>query len=87
MTEKEPDSSFFHSACQIVLEKEAEGLKVLRSRWTDKSLYHNDKATKRASGEAILLPRNLTTQKEVSHQSITIKRFYLLLFIKQKKTL
>ena len=46
MTEKESDSLFSHSVCQIVLEKEAENLKVLRSRLADESLYHNDKATK-----------------------------------------
>ena len=49
MTEKESDSSFSHSACQIVLEKEAENLKVLHSRLADESLYHNDKATKKAN--------------------------------------
>ena len=47
MTEKESDSSFSHSACQMVLEKEAESLKVLRSRLADESLYQTDKAPKR----------------------------------------
>ena len=30
MMEKAPDSSFSHSACQIVVEKEAESLKMIR---------------------------------------------------------
>ena len=42
MMEKEPDSSFSHSACQIVLEKEAESLKLKRSRLADTFLSHND---------------------------------------------
>ena len=46
MTEKEPDSSFSHSACQIVLEEKAESLKVKRSRLADPCLSHNDNTTK-----------------------------------------
>ena len=53
----------------MVLEKEAESLKVLRSRLADESLYQTDKATKR---KKILW--NLSTQKEVSHRDITMAR-------------
>jgi len=49
MCEKESDSSFSNSACQTLLEKEAESLKVMRSRWADEFLYPTDKATKRRS--------------------------------------
>ena len=49
MSEKESDSSFSNSACQTLLEKEAESLKVMRSRWADESLYLTDKATKRCN--------------------------------------
>ena len=49
MSEKESDSSFSNSACQTLLEKEAESLKVMRSRWADEFLYPTDKATKRRS--------------------------------------
>ena len=47
MTEKEPDSSTFcsisHSACQIVLEKEAESLRKTRSLLADTAPYQKDK--------------------------------------------
>ena len=49
MSEKESDSSFSNSACQTLLEKEAESLKVMRSGWADEFLYPTDKATKRRS--------------------------------------
>ena len=42
MMEKEPDSSFSHYACQIVLEKEAESLKLTRSRLAYTSHSQND---------------------------------------------
>ena len=44
MVEKEPDSTLSHSDCQMLLEKEAESLKQIRSRWADKRLSHNDTA-------------------------------------------
>ena len=40
--EKAPNSSFSHSACQIVLEEKAESLKAKRSRLADPCLSHND---------------------------------------------
>ena len=43
--EKEPDSTFSHSACQIVLEKKAESLRTKRSRLADPCLSHNDNPT------------------------------------------
>jgi hypothetical protein len=47
MTEKEPDSITFcsisHSACQIVLEKEAESLRKTRSLLADTAPYQKDK--------------------------------------------
>ena len=42
MMEKEHDSSFSHSACQIVLVKEAESLKITRSSLVDICHSHND---------------------------------------------
>ena len=42
MMEREPDATFSHSACQIVLEKEAESLKNTRSRLADTVPSHND---------------------------------------------
>ena len=38
--------SFSHSACQIVLEKKAESLRLKRSRLADPCLSHNDNTTK-----------------------------------------
>ena len=43
--EKEPDSTFSHSACQIVLEKKAESLRTKRSHLADPCLSHNDYPT------------------------------------------
>ena len=45
MLEKVPDSTFSHSACQIVLEKKAESLRTKRNRLADPCLSHNDKTT------------------------------------------
>ena len=49
MCEKQSDSSFSNSACQTLLEKEAESLKVMRSRWADEFLFLTEKATKRSN--------------------------------------
>ena len=65
--EKEPDYSFSHSACQIVLEKEAESLKVLRSRLADESLYQTDKATNRRSNPSPTEPLNTKRGKSSGH--------------------
>ena len=65
MCEKESDSSFSNSACQTLLEKEAESLKVMRSRWADESLYLTDKATKRCNPH--LEPLNTKRGKISSH--------------------
>jgi hypothetical protein len=46
MLEKVPDSTFSHSACQIVLEKKAESLRTKRNRLADLGLSHNEKTTK-----------------------------------------
>ena len=54
MMEKEPDSSFSHSACPIVLEKEAESLKLARSRLADTCHSHND--NRDISGTTNLFP-------------------------------
>jgi len=43
---KGSDSSLSNSACQTLLEKEAESLKVMRSQWADEFLYLTNKATK-----------------------------------------
>ena len=43
MSEKVPDSTFSHSACQIVLEKKAESLRTKRNRLADLGLSHNEK--------------------------------------------
>ena len=56
MSERESDSSFSNSACQTLLEKEAENLKMLRSRWADEFLYPTDKTNKRCN--PILEPLN-----------------------------
>ena len=45
MSEKVPDSTFSHSACQIVLEKKAESLRTKRNRLADLGLSHNEKTT------------------------------------------
>ena len=45
MLEKEPDSTFSHSACQLVLEKKAESLKTKRNRLADPCLSHNNTPT------------------------------------------
>ena len=79
MTEKRPDSSFSHSACQIVLEKEAENLKMKRSRLADTS-------TPTQTGQPYS-QWNLTNQKEVCYPGITIKKFMFLLFSIKPKTL
>ena len=42
MAKKESDSSSSHPEFQMVLEKEVESLKILRSRLADKFPYHND---------------------------------------------
>ena len=42
MLEKVPDSTFSHSACQIVREKKAESLRTKRNRLADLGLSHND---------------------------------------------
>ena len=70
MTEKESDSSFSHSACQI--EKEVENLKVLRSRLADEFLYQNDKATKKAnrrSNPSPTEPLNTKRGKSLGHNN------------------
>ena len=52
----EPDSSFSHSACQVVLEKEAESLKMKRSHLADTILSLNDKTIKEKNGTNSLFP-------------------------------
>ena len=42
LAKKESDSSSSHPEFQMVLEKEAESLKISRSRLADKNPYHND---------------------------------------------
>ena len=45
LVEKELDSTFSHSACQIVLEKKAESLRMKINRLADPCLSHNDNTT------------------------------------------
>ena len=52
----EPDSSFSHSACQIVPEKEVECLKITRSRLVDVCHSHNDKDIKDINRTTSLFP-------------------------------
>ena len=67
MSERESDSSFSNSACQTLLEKEAENLKMLRSRWADEFLYPTDKANKRCN--PILEPLNTKRGKPAIHNN------------------
>ena len=63
MIEKGPYSSPSHPECQMVLEKEAESLKVSRSRLADKHPSHND--NKDISGKMLCIPWNPTKGLEV----------------------
>ena len=58
MMEKGPDSSPSHPECQMVIEKEAESLKISRSRLADKDPSHNDNNNnnKDISGKMFLFP-------------------------------
>jgi hypothetical protein len=56
MMENKPDSSFSHSACQIVLAKAAESLKITRSRLADVCHSHNNKGIKGINGTTSLCP-------------------------------
>ena len=79
MVEKEPDSTLSHSDCQMVIEKEAESLKQIRSRWADTCLSHNDTA------EANLFPmepHNPKRGKISGHNNPEVNSFTL-----QQKTL
>ena len=67
MSEKESDSSFSKSACQTLLEKEAENLKVMRSRWADESLSPTDKAIKRSNPH--LEPLQIQRGKKSRHNN------------------
>ena len=69
MSEKESDSSFSNSACQTLLEKEVESLKVMRSRWADEFLYPTDKATKRRSNPPHSEPLNTKRGKLSGHNN------------------
>ena len=55
MAKKESDPSSSHPEFQMVLEKEAESLKISRSRLADKNPYHNDD-TLDINGDKTLFP-------------------------------
>ena len=81
MAKKESDSSPSHPEFQMVLEKEAESLKMSRRRLADKNPYHNDD-TLDINGDKTLFPmepnrglRGTISSQNYNHQELQCKPF------------